>query len=117
MNEKRIEPRLLCSSLVKLTCRDDCREQEGQIVNLEDISPSGACISSDTSIPLHAPVLIEYAGGQLPGIVRYSMYYSGRYSIGIEFSFGCKWAAEFFQPEHLTDIQRLGSNYGQGGNG
>lgn len=113
MNDKRSEPRLLCSSLVKLTCHDGWRGQEEQIVNLEDISPSGACISSNRSIPLHAPVLIEYAEGQLPGIVRHSMHYSGRYLIGIEFSFGCKWAAECFQPEHLTDLQQLGTNHSE----
>lgn len=108
MDENRLEPRLLCSSLVKLTRRDRPREQEWQIVNLEDISASGACISSDNPIQLHTHVLLEYAGGQLPGIVRHSTYYTGDgYVTGIEFSFGCKWTAEGFHPEHLTDLQQL----------
>lgn len=108
MTEKRIESRFLCSSLVKVTRRGRRREQGSQIVTLDDISPSGACISSENSIPLHSTVLLEYAEGQLPGTVRYSIYHGGSYATGIEFSFGCKWAAACFQPEHLTDLRQLG---------
>ena len=110
MNEKRIEPRLLCSSFVELTRRDRSRRQARHIVNLENISRSGACIAADQPFPLHTPVLLDYIDGQLPGAVRYSQYWNGSYLIGIRFSFGCKWAVECFEPKHLTDLQQLPSS-------
>jgi hypothetical protein len=107
MSEKRTEPRLLCASLVELTRRDQTRRQSRQIVNLEDISLSGACIASDHPLPLHTPVVLDYINGQLPGVVRYSQYQDGTYFMGIRFSFGCKWADDCFQPEHLLDVQEI----------
>lgn len=107
MSEKRTEPRLLCSSLVELMRRDRSRQQARHVVNLENISRSGACIASDGPLPLHTPVLLDYMDGQLPGAVRYSHYWHGSYFIGIRFSFGCKWASECFEPKHLTDLQQF----------
>jgi hypothetical protein len=112
MSEKRTEPRLLCSSLVELTRRDRSRRQARHVVNLENISRSGACIAADQPLPLGTPILLDYADGQLPGAVRYSQYRNGSYYLGIRFSFGCKWSIECFQPKHLTDLQQLASRDG-----
>ena len=101
--EQRAEPRLLCATLVEMTRRDRSRRQARQVVHLEDISTSGACVSSERPLPNRTPVVIRYADGELPGVVRHTRYQDGSYFAGIRFSFGCKWTPECFAPEHLLD--------------
>lgn len=101
--EKRSEPRSLCAAFVELTRRDRSPRRSRQTVHLEDISPSGACVSAERPLPVHTPVVIKYSNGEFPGVVRHSRHQDGSYFLGIRFTFGCKWAPEFFEPEHLLN--------------
>lgn len=107
MTEKRIEPRLLCSELVELAQPNSRRGRQLEVANLEDISRSGACVQTDLPLIRHLPVVIQYADGELPGVVRHSYFRDGAYFSGIEFSSGCKWAVECFEPEYLLDPSQV----------
>jgi hypothetical protein len=109
MNENRIHPRLLCSELVKVERLSASDESSPIMANLEDISRRGACVSIETAIEPGDHVLLCYADGELPGVVRYCTDRDLEYLIGIEFSYGCEWPADFYQPEHLLDPETLRS--------
>src|SRR5690348_15455415 len=47
MDERRIEPRMLCAELVELRWRDKHGFERRDMANLEDISLSGACLQTE----------------------------------------------------------------------
>jgi hypothetical protein len=100
MKDRRIEPRFLCAELVQVEWA-----ARTEVVNLDDISISGACLLSSSRIPAGSAVLMTYTEGQLPGIVRYCAPFAEDYLVGLQFTFGCKWSSDFFEPAHLLDIR------------
>jgi len=107
MNERRIQPRLLCADLVDVEWKDGMGRRHSAIANLEDISLSGACLQMEEAIPLHAKVSINYPKGELQGACRYCVYREIGYFIGIQFEAGVKWSRKDFKPQHLLDPRRL----------
>jgi hypothetical protein len=107
MEDRRIEPRLMCAELVELEWRDKSGRQRSEMANLEDLSVFGACIQCENLVKRGTPVVIRYGNGELPGVVRYCFYRDEGYFLGIEFSEGCKWSSEHFQPKHLLDFRAL----------
>jgi hypothetical protein len=102
MRNRRVEPRFLCADLVEVKW---AQSRRAEIVNLDDISLSGACLLSSSKIPSGSEVLMTYTEGQLPGVVRYCAPFGHEYLIGMQFTFGCKWSSEFFAPGHLIDVE------------
>ena len=107
MQERRIEPRLLCADLVEVEWKDKSGRTRRAVANLEDISLSGACLQLDNAIPLHTKVKLSYANGDLQGTVRYCVYREIGYFLGIQFEEGNRWSQRAFKPLHLFDPRRL----------
>ncbi len=107
MQDRRIEPRMLCAGLVDVLWKDDSGRTKRSVANLEDISLSGACIQVEKAIPLKTPIRITHPKGELKGIVRYCVYREIGYFLGIEFESGSRWTLQDFQPQHMLDPRRL----------
>jgi hypothetical protein len=107
MEERRIDPRLLCAELVEVIWTDQGGRQRRRIANLEDISLCGACVQVESAISCGTPISMRYGDGQLTGTVRYCLYQGIGYFLGIEFDPGCRWSRKHFRPRHLLDLQQL----------
>lgn len=107
MLDRRIEPRLLCADMVGLTWKDKGGRTRKSVVNLEDISLSGACVQVEAPIPLGTQVRIAHAKGELVGLVKYCVFREIGYFLGIEFDADSRWSQKSFKPQHLLDPRRL----------
>jgi hypothetical protein len=95
----------MCSALVITRIRDVAGAEE-RVANLEDISPSGACLHMETAAPVGADVEIVCAGCRLRGKVRYCRYVAIGYDVGVQFDERGTWSRERFEPEHLLVLPR-----------
>jgi hypothetical protein len=107
MSERRNEPRMLCANLVHVSWRDRNGHECAEVMNMEDISLSGACLLSETPVPSSTRIVISYGNGRLPGIVRHSEHRELGYFLGVEFADGCQWPTDQFRPRHLLDPRAL----------
>jgi hypothetical protein len=107
MDDKRLEPRMLCADLVEIRWKDKAGKEKKAIANLEDISHYGACLQLDLSVPLQTTIQIGYPKGKLHGRVRYCVYREIGYFLGVEFDPGQKWSKSVFKPQHLFDPRQL----------
>jgi hypothetical protein len=100
MEIKRSEPRFMCSEPVNILVNDGGRLSEG-IANLEDISPSGACVHLEEAIQLGAQIEIICSTGSFKGTVRNCRYTVGGFDVGMQFVSAKSWNLERFKPKHL----------------
>ncbi|MEP7353321.1 MAG: PilZ domain-containing protein [Acidobacteriota bacterium] len=107
MQERRIEPRLLCADLVDYHWKDSGGRKRRGVANLEDISLSGASLQVDRPVPLGTELHISYPNGELTGVVKYSVFRDIGYFLGVQFDEGCQWSQKIFKPQHLLDPRRL----------
>jgi hypothetical protein len=107
MSDRRTEARLLCSDLMRVDWRDTSGRAGTETMNLEDISPLGACFQSENRLPEGTHVSISYDGGVLTGIVEYCIFREIGFFLGIKFTEGCTWPADRFSPKHLFDPRTL----------
>ncbi len=107
MQERRYTDRLMCAELVELKYREMSGFERRRVVNLEDISLSGACIQLEKRIADGTPVTINYGGGTLVGKVRYCGFRDTSYFLGIQFEDGCEWSESSYRPEHLLNPQEM----------
>ena len=105
MRDRRSEQRLFCSELVSVHWRDEQGEQS-TVANLEDISPSGACLLLESELPVGTQLKLEYPGGKLTGRVKYCVHREYGYLVGIQF-IGEHWSESRFQPSHLLNPRKL----------
>jgi hypothetical protein len=105
MEERRIDPRLLCAELVEVIWTDEAGRQCRRVANLEDISLCGACVQVESPVPNGTSVSMHYGDGQLRGTIRYCLYQGIGYFLGVEFDEGCRWSRKHFRPRHLLDPQ------------
>jgi hypothetical protein len=108
MSEKRTENRLFCADLVEAEWRDKSGRNRREIVNLEDVSRSGACVQTEHPAAKETSIVIRCGDAELAGVVRYCLYRESGYFLGIEFNAACKWSAKHFEPKHLLDPLTLG---------
>jgi len=106
MVEKRAEPRLLCSDLIRVRVAGAGRED--LTANLEDISPSGACVLVEEPLPVGTAVCLVCHQCQFSGQVKYCVHNGIGYLAGIRFDAGQKWSREKYEPAHLFDPAVLG---------
>ena len=99
MNERRVEQRFMCSDLVTVEL-----ENQGQTVvaNLEDISPSGACLEMQQAVHTGAKMVLHCSGCRLRGEVRYCVFHQTGYQVGLQLT-ECRWSKENYEPQHLLD--------------
>jgi hypothetical protein len=93
----------MCAHLVQVRIEDAGIVLEGT-GNLEDISPSGACIQLDAAAREGSDVEIICAQCKLRGKVRYCRFVEIGYDIGIAFEQPQSWQPERFTPRHLLQL-------------
>jgi hypothetical protein len=98
---------MLCADMIEIQWSENAGRKRHAVALLEDISPSGVCLQTESAIPLGAEVWWGTLDQWFGGVVRHCSYREIGYFIGIEFSPGCKWSEEAFQPQHLLDVQEL----------
>lgn len=107
ISERRLESRFLCADLVKvdwMAGEDDIRTAQAV---LEDISPLGACVQMEESIPLGAAISISGNDAAFFGFVSYCVYRDYGYFIGVRLSEETRWSQSVFNPQHLTNLKDL----------
>jgi hypothetical protein len=105
MTEKRSEPRYMCSELVNILIRHEDHAVEQATANLEDISPSGACVQLDEAVRLGADIEIVCSTCRFKGKVRNCRYAGNWYDVGIAFDKPGAWDAKRYEPAHLLPIE------------
>ena len=107
MLRERSESRVLCADLVDIRWRDKTGRGRKLTALLEDISASGACVQTESPIPLNTVIKIVHPKGHLLGQVRYCNYRDIGYFVGLQFVQDSKWSKKQFEPQHMLDMTRL----------
>jgi hypothetical protein len=108
MLQKRSEPRFLCADLVKIQVLKKRKPAESAVANLEDISPSGACLQMEQAILEGTDIEILCSRCRLRGKVKYCRFTETGYNVGVEFKKCKSWNLRRFEPRHFLDIAILG---------
>jgi hypothetical protein len=95
----------MCAELVKILIKGNGGPQEETVGNLEDISPSGACIQVEAAMQKGANVEIVCSTCRLKGKVRYCRFVQIGYDVGVQFDKRGSWDRRCFEPEHLLAVQ------------
>ena len=103
MKERRSETRSMCADLVRVRIGD--REE---IANLEDISPSGACVHFEAAAAVGADIEIICDGCRLKGKVRYCRFVEIGYDAGVMFDPAGAWDRREYTPKHILDLAKSG---------
>ena len=74
MPKRRSELRLMCSDLVELVVHQAPADERAIAANLEDISPSGACVQIEEGVREGSQVEIIGSAFRLNGTVRYCRF-------------------------------------------
>lgn len=107
MDERRIEPRMMCADMVEVFWRDQAGKGRRAMALLEDIALSGACLQLETPIPDGAMVQWHSPNQEFRGRVRYCVYREIGYFAGVEFIASSRWSKSAFRPRHMFDPRRL----------
>ena len=94
--------RYLCSHLVTLVIGG-----QRQVVNLEEICRTGACLESDASVPAGVRAEMRTEGVQFHGTVTEVEEHDLGWRIKLQFSPLTPWSVEYFRPQHLLDPSAL----------
>lgn len=105
MKERRAEPRLLCSDLIKV--RLEGAQSAEWMANLEDISPSGAIALFEQAVPAGARLSLMLGRHKFRGRVTHCTHNEIGYFVGIRFDAGKKWSRQIYEPKHLLDPMEL----------
>jgi hypothetical protein len=97
---------MLCADVVEISWKENRRNRRCT-ANLEDISPSGACLQVGRPVPLLTTVRIRYGQGELTGKVKYCISRDIGYFLGVEFEPGSRWSERSFHPRHLINPRQL----------
>ena len=96
-------PRLLCADMIFVEVETKPKRWRRFHGNLEDISPSGACVEVDEPISVGVSIRLVCRGFRVTGTVRHCTFQKTGHLIGLEFQEGQKWSRGRFWPKHLTD--------------
>jgi hypothetical protein len=105
MKERRAEPRLLCSDLIKV--RLEGGEPAETMANLEDISPSAACVLFEQAVPAGTRLCLMLGRHKFRGRVMHCTHNEIGYFVGIRFDAGKKWSRQIYEPKHLLDPMEM----------
>jgi len=101
MSERRAEARLLCSDLIKV--RLEGATPAELMGNLEDISPSGACLQFEQPLAEGTRLTLHLGRRRFKGQVKYCFHHEIGYFAGVQFDPGYKWSRKVYEPKHLLD--------------
>jgi hypothetical protein len=107
MLERRWERRLLCADLVQIKWKNEAGEACDLTALLEDISPSGACLQTDSPIPVNTLLQLQHGRTRLKATVSYCAYREIGYFMGVTFTAKQRWSQRMFRPKHLVDPAKL----------
>lgn len=107
MQERRGEARSMCADMVEITWLDRSGRNRTATALLEDISPSGACLQVEASIPKGTAIQWRLANQPLVGVVRYCVFREIGYFLGIQFEAGTTWSKETYRPQHMLELENL----------
>jgi hypothetical protein len=107
MDERRIEPRMMCADMVEVFWKDSAGKRRRAMALLEDIGESGACLQLE--MPMPAGVVVEWrsAKQEFRGTVRYCAYREIGYFAGVVLMASRKWSQSAYQPQHMFDPRSL----------
>ena len=94
----------MCSELVTIVTPGADSPPAETVANLEDISPSGACVQLEAALPVGTDIEIVCSACRLKGKVRYCRFVEIGYDVGVEFEPRAAWDRRRFEPAHLLDI-------------
>jgi hypothetical protein len=98
---------MLCADMVEVSWKERTGRKVRATGLLEDISPSGACLQLETSVPLGAPIQWNSPRREFTGNVRYCIFREIGYFVGVEFDAESKWSKQAYRPQHLLDLKKL----------
>jgi len=101
VTERRAETRLLCSDLIKISVEGE--ETREFMVNLEDISASGACLQLEEPLARDTSVCLLLGRWRFRAKVKYCIQNKIGYFAGVQFHARQKWSRERYEPKHLLD--------------
>ena len=102
----RLEDRELCADLVKMEWEAESGPAQREWAILEDISPSGACLQSETPVPPETLLSLEFPGSDsCMARVKYCKFDRTNYLLGVHFEQGYRWSRRKFKPEHLLQFR------------
>ena len=104
MKDRRSELRFMCADLVKLCIRSEGESRQELVANLEDISPSGACVQLDAAVREGTAVEIVCGRCRFRGKVRHCRYVATGYDVGVQFARPKSWDQKRYRPKHLLEI-------------
>src|SRR6185312_1680960 len=107
MDERRVEPRMMCADMVEVSWRDNAGKRRTAMALLEDIATSGACLQLETPVPNGAVVEWSSPNQEFKGTVRYCVYREIGYFVGVAFNSTSKWSQYAYEPQHLFDPRSL----------
>ena len=91
----------MCAQLVSILYTDATGRKRKLPAVLEDISPSGACLTLEEPVTLETAVSLLYPEGRYYGRVKYCESQPAGYLAGIAFEPGYRWSRKQFKPDHL----------------
>jgi len=115
MRERRAEPRLWCSDLIQVRLESAGAKPAELTANLEDISPSGACVQFEQPVPAGARLSLMLGRHKFRGWVTHCTHNEIGYFVGVRFDAGRKWSRRIYEPKHLLDPAQVVAR-GRGGN-
>lgn len=98
---------MLCADMVDVCWKERSGKKRQATGILEDISPSGACLQLETSVPLGVQIGWSSPKQEFTGRVRYCVYREIGYFVGVEFNPTSKWSKQAYKPQHLLDLKKL----------
>jgi hypothetical protein len=107
MKERRAEPRLWCSDLIQVRLEGGGGEPAELIANLEEISPSGACLQFEQPVLAGARLCLKLGRRKFRGQAQYCTHNEIGYFVGVRFDAGRKWSRQLYKPKHLLDPRRV----------
>jgi hypothetical protein len=110
MVDRRIEERYLCADLVRVDWLSGEEIFTTVDAVLEDISPNGACIQLEGSVPVGSAIAVSAGTNHFTGFVSYCVRHEHGYFVGICLSDESKWSKDTFVPQHLTNVRAFMGN-------
>jgi len=110
MNERRIETRALCADLVTLGWFENSGKSNVTAAVLEDISSRGACLQTDSPLPLNVQGFIQHEAWIIGCRISYCTYREIGYYVGVMFDADARWSTEDFRPQHLLDLSHFNTS-------
>lgn len=112
---RRSALRSLCADLLKIRWTDESGSGRRELATLEDISPTGASLKVENSIPVGTRLTILYHSGAYQGRVKHCDPQMDWYFVGVEFSPGHRWSKEQYEPAHLLQFRLRSGKSGKTG--